>query len=208
MGNIVTVNSKLLIKAFITVILSGLSIFGFSQKPDDSKLVANQQNEVLYAKTAKSDDALFLVDVAEINQIEIKLGTLAQKLGTIEDVKNLGKMMDNLHTSCMEELIELAKKEAIVLPTSLTDNGIEVFKNLSSISGTSFDKEYCDLMVNGYKAAIAEFDNEIKETKDSDIKLFATTTVLVMRTNLLHALACQKECENKGNKGIKRKKGK
>ena len=52
-------------------------------------------------------------------------------------------------------------------------------------------------MVNGYKAAIAEFDNEIKTTGDSDIKQFASTTVLVMRTHLLRAIDCQKDCENK-----------
>jgi putative membrane protein len=188
---------SLLKKSVLSALLTLITIHGFSQKPDDTKLVAINQNEALYAKTAKSNDALFLVDVDEINQIEIKLGVLAQKLGTIEDVKNLGKMMEGLHKSCSEELTELAKKEAISLPTSLTDNGIDVFKKLSTISGTFFDKEYCDLMVNGYKAAIAEFDNEIKETSDSDIKLFATSTVVVMRTNLLHAIACQKEFDDK-----------
>ena len=195
MGIIRPLNSTLLRKAVISVILSVIALHCFSQKPDDSKLVANNENDALYAKTAKSSDALFLVDVAEINQIEIKLGALAQKKGTIEAVKNLGLMMETLHRSCMEELTELAKKEAISLPTSLTDNGIEVLKQLSNMSVSFFDKEYCDLMVNGYKAAIAEFDNEIKETHDSDIKQFATTTVIVMHTHLLHALACQKECE-------------
>ena len=195
MKNIRTFHKTLLIKSFITVILVSISNYCLSQKPDDSKEVANKQNDILYANIPKANEARFLVDVSEINQIEIKLGVLAQKKGISKDVKNLGKMMESLHVSCNEELIELASKEAINLPKSLTDNSIEVINKLSNLSDSFFDKEYCDLMVNGYKAAIAEFDNEIKDSNDTEIKQFTTTTVLVMKSHLLYAIACQNKCK-------------
>ena len=127
-------------KIGVSVLLFILSFTGFGQKLDDSKVVANKQNDVLYANTAKNNDAVFLVDVAEINQIEIKLGGLAQKISTNGNVKKLGKMIETLHRTCMDELIELSKKESISLPKSLTDNGIAVYEKFSNLSGSFFVK--------------------------------------------------------------------
>ena len=48
------------------------------------------------------------------------------------------------------------------------------------------------MMVSGHKEAISEYEKEIKETKNSDIKAFASSTLPQLRTHLEHAIACQK----------------
>jgi len=171
--------TMLLQTALIITILFGISLFINGQKSNDSKSVANEQNAAKYANTVKEKDAKFLVNVAEINLEEIKLGQLAQQKSMMSDVKKLGKMMETAHSKCMNDLTILAKKKSIALPTSLTDNGNDAYKKLSNLSGSSFDNEYCDMMIKGHKGAITEFEKEIKESSDADIKQFATSTILV-----------------------------
>ena len=100
-------------------------------------------------------------------------------------------MIETDHSKNMEKLTTLAKKESIELPSALTDQGNDDYEKLSKLSGTSFDKEYCDMMVSGHKGAISEYENEIKETKNSDIKAFATATLPQLRTHLEHATMCK-----------------
>lgn len=181
--------------SLFTAALFGISSISYGQKPNDTKSNAKEQNETKYGNTNKEKDAKFLVDVAEINLEEIQLGQLAQQKSTMVDVKELGKMMETSHQKCMNELKMLAKKKSITIPTSLTDNGKDAYKKLSDLSGTSFDKEYCDMMVKGHKGAIAEFEKVSKESGDADIKQFAASTLPELRKHLEHATTCQAKCE-------------
>ena len=187
--------TALLQTALMIVISLGMSSFSSSQKANDAKPVANVQNETKDANISKEKDAKFLATAAEINLEEIKLGQLAQQKSTMKDVKDLGQMIETDHSKNMEKLTTLAKKESIDLPSSLTDKGNDAYEKLSKLSGTSFDKEYCDMMVSGHKGAISEYEKEIKETKNSDIKAFATATLLDLRKHLEHATTCKNKYE-------------
>ena len=185
----------LLQTALMTAILFGISSFSSGQKANDAKSVAKVHNEAEDASTSKVKDAKFLADVAEINLEEIKLGQLAQQKSTMKDVKELGKLIESDHNKNIKKLTMLAKKESVDLPGTLNDKGNDAYEKLSKLSGTSFDKEYCDMMVSGHKGAIAEFEKEIKETKNSDIKAFATATLPALHTHLAHATTCKKKYE-------------
>jgi putative membrane protein len=177
-----------LLQTVLMIIISlGMSSFSSGQNAYAAKSVVKVKNE--------AKDAKFLATAAEINLEEIKLGQLAQQKSTMKDVKELGKMIETDHSKNMKILTKLAKKESIALPSSLTAKGNEAYKKLSKLSETSFDKEYCDMMVSGHKGAISEYEKEIKETKNSDIKAFATATLHELRAHLEHATTCQKKHE-------------
>jgi putative membrane protein len=185
-----------MLEAFLFIAtIFGVSSICYGQKPNDTKSDAKEKNETKYGSTNKEKDAKFLVDVAEINLEEIQLGQLAQQKSTMADVKELGKMMETSHQKCMKDLETLAKKKSITIPTSLTDNGKDAYKKLNELSGTSFDKEYCDMMVKGHKDAIAEFEKVSKDSGDADIKQFALATLPELKKHLEHATACQTKCE-------------
>lgn len=166
----------LLQTALMIAISLDISSFSNVQKANEAKSVANIQND--------ANDAKFLATAAEINLEEIKLGQLAQQKSTQKDIKELGKLIETDHSKNMEKLTTLAKKESIELPSALTDQGNDDYEKLSKLS-------YCDMMVSGHKGAISEYENEIKETKNSDIKAFATATLPQLRTHLEHATMCK-----------------
>lgn len=197
MKNLKGIKTTLLQTALIATISFGALSFSYGQKTKDKKSDDKEKNEAKYSKADKEMDSKFLANVAGINFEEMKLGQLAQQKSKMADVKKLGKMMESSHTKCMNDLKILAKKKNIKIPTALTDNGKEAYKKLNKLSGTEFDKEYCDMMVTGHKGAIEEFENEIKDSKDADIAKFAKSTLKELNSHLEHAEACQKKCEKK-----------
>jgi len=166
-----------------------------SNKPEDTKEVAEEKNEQKFDNNNNEKDAQFLVNAAEINQEEISLGQLAQQKGGFSHVKELGKMMEEEHTKSLADLTALAQTKNISLPTSQTENGIDAYKKLNNKSGNAFGKEYSSMMVKGHKKAIELFEKASTDCTDPDIKAWATETLPTLRTHLDHALMCQKECD-------------
>jgi len=165
-----------------------------SSKPEETKEVAEEQNEEKF-ENDKEDDAKFLVNAAEINLDEIKLGQLAQDRGTQSHVKELGKMMEAEHTKAQTDLQALAAKKQITIPTTLTDDGMSANKKLMDTKASEFDKEYADMMVKGHKDAIAKFEKASTNAEDMDIRNWAESMLPTLRMHLDNAIACQKQCE-------------
>ncbi|HTB30611.1 MAG TPA: DUF4142 domain-containing protein [Bacteroidia bacterium] len=146
------------------------------------------------ANTVK--DAKFLDKVAIINMEEINLGELAQQNSSTKEVIDLGKMMVEDHKKAQDELVQLALKKSIVLPSSMDAAAEADYKKLGSVSGAEFDKEYSDMMVNGHKDAITLFQLESNDANDADIRKWAGTMLPILEKHLDHATACQAKSKN------------
>jgi putative membrane protein len=193
MKKLTIVKKTILQTAFVAFILL-LASCGFDQKPKDSKDIAEEKNKERFDYKNREKDAQFLVDVAAINLKQIQLGQLAQQKGTTSHVKELGKMMEDAHTKSQRDLTALAARKSITIPTSATNDAMEVYKNLNEKSGKDFDKAYADMMVSRHKDAIAVYEKATTDGFDADIKNWAIATLPVLRTNLNHSLECQKLC--------------
>lgn len=177
----------------IAVIISSSSCMNNNSK--DTKAIAKELNRAKFDEITSENDAAFLVKATEINMEGISLGQLAQQKGSINHVKELGKMMDDEHTQSLADLAELAKTKNISLPTSQTENEKEAYKKLSEKSAKNFDKAYADMMVNKHKTAIKLFEKASTDCTDPDIKAWAAATLPILKIHLDHSLICQKECE-------------
>jgi putative membrane protein len=124
---------------------------------DDSKDMAEKRNDAKF-DNPEQKDAQFLVDAANISLEEIQMGELAQTNATMDDTKQLGKMMVTDHQKAYEELAALAKGKNISIPIAASDNAQNDYKKLADDKGIDFDKNYCDKMVNGHKDAIDKFE--------------------------------------------------
>lgn len=147
------------------------------------------------ASNNPSMDAAFMMQAAEINLEEIKLGNLAQQKGTMSHVKALGKMMVTDHSKALAGLTALAKTKMVDIPATETEKIIGAYKTLSEKKGKEFDKAFSDMMVNGHKEAIALFEKTNLETKDADVKALTTALIPTLKTHLEHAEKCKKECD-------------
>ena len=163
---------------------------------EDSKEAAEDKNdETRTMGGMKSEaDGNFMVAAAEIDQKEIRLGKLAQEKGSSADVKELGKMMEMAHTKSMTELSAFAKKKSITLPTTDTETVNEAYTKLSGVkSGKEFDKEYCDMEVEGHRRTIEKFEAASTTSKDPEIQKMAINKLPDLQKHLEMALMCQKK---------------
>lgn len=183
--------------AFFSALTFTISSCNNKAKTEDAKEVAEDKNEAKMDVMKNEADANFLVDVAEINQEEISLGKLAQEKGSMTDVKELGKMLEQAHSKAMTDLSALAMQKSISLPEAKTEDVNEAYKKLNEKRlGKEFDKEYCDGMVDGHKKAIEKFEKAANDSVDPDIKLMATNMLPELRKHLEMAQMCQKKCES------------
>ncbi len=194
MKNLIKTTRQIIYLTFCSIILS-ITSCGNDSKPEDTKEVAEEHNDAKFDKKSQEKDAQFLVNAAEINLQEIKLGELAQEQGKASHIKELGKMMEEAHTKSLAELIALAKAKTITIPTSPSNDAMDAYKKLDTKSGNDFDKMYTDMMVNGHKDAINAFEKASENCEDTDIKNWASTMLPNLRKHLDHSLKCQKECE-------------
>jgi putative membrane protein len=188
------INTVLIYTAILLVVMFGFSACS-NNKTEDTNETGKEQITTVKEDSSRTDDGVqFLMDVTEINLKEIKLGQLAQQFGLTPCVKELGSMMVKEHTKCLNELKALATKKSITLPTEISDKGKDAYEKLSNTSGSGFDKEYCDMMVEGHKKVISKFEKASTDCSDTDIKEWIAQTLPSLRKHLDHALSCQKAC--------------
>jgi putative membrane protein len=156
-------------------------------------VLAAARNRAKCDTTDSEKNAGFLISAAEINLDEIMLGEQAQQKSKMPDIIALGKMLVKDHRHLQDELTSLAKKQSITLPTSADKDAEAAYKKFNNASGADFDVEYCDMMVNGHRNAITEFENESLHSNDSEIRQYATNALPILRKHLDHSITCQKK---------------
>lgn len=181
--------------AFVTTIFLVASC-GNSQRPADTKVVAEEQNEERFDNNKNENDAKFLVNAAENDLKQIQLGQLAQQKGSTAQVKELGKIMEDAHTKSLNNLTALARSKTITIPTSATNDARDAFEDLSEKTGKDFDEAYYDLMVSEHKDAIDTFEKASADSQDSDIRNWATVSLTGLRTHLDHSMDYQERYKN------------
>jgi putative membrane protein len=163
----------------------------------DTKEVAEDKNDAKFDSAKKEKDAQFLVNAAEINLEEIKLGQLAQQRAMTNDIKSLGKMMVEGHTKALSDLKSLAQSKTISIPDSATNDATDAYDKLQKMKGTDFDKKYCDMMVDGHKNAIDKFEKAASDASDPQIKQWASSMLPNLRKHLDQSMTCQNKLGKK-----------
>jgi putative membrane protein len=155
-----------------------------SKENDDSKEVAEDQNEEKFDDTKLEDDSDFAVNVADNGMLEVQLGQLAQVNGSSRDVKNFGQEMITAHSKAGEELKALALQKSISLPETLGEKSQKKYDDLSKKTGKDFDDAYAEAMVSGHKDAVDAFKKEIDKGEDAELKAWASSTLPTVEHHL------------------------
>ncbi|MFD2034794.1 DUF4142 domain-containing protein [Belliella marina] len=171
-------------------------------KTADSREIAKEENMAKLTTDDKTimvvkneNDTRFLMDVAEMQLEEIKLGKLAQQNGDSEHVKELGKMMESDHTKSHAELIALAQSKSVSIPATVTEDSQDTYDKLADKKGNEFGKTYSKMMVSHHEDAIELFEKASTDSEDPEIRAWATKKLPTLRAHLTHAEACKEKCE-------------
>ncbi|QXV66217.1 DUF4142 domain-containing protein [Mucilaginibacter sp. 21P] len=188
---------KLSLAAMIAV--AALLFQACNNAPKDSKEAADSVNAVKDTTTNGSTgiavdekDAKFATDAANAGMTEVAAGKVAAEKATNAQVKEFAAMMVTDHTKVNEELMEIAKKKNITLPTAPDADHQKMLTDLSAKTGKDFDKAYVDAMVDGHKKVESMLEDASKNCKDADLMAFATKTLPAVKMHLAKIEAIQK----------------
>lgn len=170
---------------------------------EDSKEVAEDQNEAKFDDSSLEKDSEFAVKAADAGMLEVELGKLAQKQGVSNDVKMLGKAMADDHTKANSELTALAATKNITLPTALSEECQKKYNDLAAKTGKDFDDAYTDHMVKAHQDNIDTFKKEAEKGEDPDLVQWASGKVPTLEHHLDMAKTAEKAVDdNKKSSGM------
>ena len=155
---------------------------------------AEEHNDAKF-NSDNEKDAQFVVDATRDNLISISLCDLALSRSTHPEVKELAKNLSDHHTKAQNELAALAAKKNITIP-STPDTEASEYKTLNDKSGNDFEKTYYNKIVDMHKAAISRFEKAAQDSKDADIRNWASAQLPTLRTHLDRAMNDQKLADN------------
>ena len=144
------------------------------------------------ATTLSTADSDFIMAAAQGGMTEVKLGELAARNGTRDDVKEFGKMMVKDHTVINDDLRALAAQKGVSLTDTLDAKHQEKLDKMAALTGAGFDDAYIAAMIKGHKSVAKEFKAEAAATQDSDIKSFLDKSLPVVEAHLKHIAAMKK----------------
>ena len=164
--------------------LFALASCGSGSNQDDSKEIAEEQNEEKFDDGGMEDVSDFAVKAADGGMLEVQLGQLALTKATSPQVKEFAQSMITDHSKANEELKSLAQSKNITLPTTLSEDNQKEYNKLAEKTGKEFDKAYCEFMVKDHKDDLDMFKKAADNAEDADLKSWASTKVPVLEHHL------------------------
>jgi putative membrane protein len=177
-----------------------LATFGArAQTPDESKQKMPSETTDRASMPAPDRTSMkkvtpqeFAQQAAVIGKAEIELGQLAMERTQDADVRRYAEKMVKDHKAADAKLKQIAQKENLMLPQSLDPEHEQVKKQLSSLKGEAFDREYAKNMAKGHDKAVALFESASQSAQmPEDLKQFAASTLptLEQHKDMAHTLS-------------------
>lgn len=141
----------------------------------------NENSHEMSSSTASAEDIEFVTKAASSSMLEVELGKLAQHKGTSEAVKEFGKLMVQEHTKANRDLKRAAGQNNIEVPTTLTDEHLQIYSELNALSGAEFDEKYIETMVESHEEAISMFEDASEDLSSNEIKSFAENKLPILK---------------------------
>lgn len=150
-------------------------------------VLAHQDTQKPMTARPAVSDAQFARKAAQGGMAEVKMGQLAQDIGTADSVKKFGQRMVEDHSKAGDALKQAAAKESVTLPNDMNAQDKATYDSLSKLSGAAFDRAYARDMVKDHEEDIAEFNREANGGQDAAIKDFASQTLPTLQDHLKQA---------------------
>lgn len=183
-------------RRLITLLSAATLLVAASCNSNDSVKEAQKVNEVKAdSATANTDmgnvekksmeyDSEFMAKAASGGMLEVEMGKQVAARAVTPDAKKFAEQMVSDHTKSNAELMALAAKKNITLPTTLSDKHKDVLKDVTEEKGVKMDQEYMKEMLKDHQEDVKEFTDASIKASDPDIKAFAAKNVPVLQMHL------------------------
>lgn len=137
--------------------------------------------------TLNAADVKFVKHEAAAGMAVVKLAGLGVQKAVRADVKAFAEMIVTGHTTANEELTKLASTKGVELSAVIDPKHAETFQKLEKTESADFDKAFLAEMTSGHKKCVSNFEEAAKDSKDSDLKMWAEKMLPALKTHLEQA---------------------
>jgi len=185
-------------KTFLFISFSSLVIIACNNAGKDSVEQADsasreaRKDTMTTAPVPDANTSAFLVDATNGGMAEVQLSRIAVERSTNAAVKNFANLMINDHTSANDQMMALAAKKNVALPSDVSDENRKKSDELMKKSAKDFDKEYVDMMVKDHEAAVNLFERASNNVSDAEVVSFINNILPKLRSHLESVKALKK----------------
>jgi len=153
------------------------------------------------AQSKEGQDEKFFQEAVVNSMVGVSLGKIAQTNGVSKQVKTLAKIMIEDHSRANQELMDLARKANWKPPIAMDAAAQAKVDRLSHIKGDEFDYVYLKEMEVDHKRDIQEFQKEVKEGGNANLKSWAAKKVSMLESHFeqIEDAANNRKSGEKGN---------
>lgn len=130
-------------------------------------------------------DKRFVTKAADHGQSEVALAKLASQQASNPEVRRYAQKLVNDHTKVNSELMNIASTKNVKLDKEDTQD--RTYRRLSERSGSDFDQEFVEQMIDMHEADIKLFEKTAEDAKDQELRSFASRHVGHLREHLQQA---------------------
>ena len=130
-------------------------------------------------------DRRFVTKAADGGQTEVQIAQLAAQRATNTEVRAFAQKLVDEHSKVNSELLGLASQKNVKVDTD--DDKDRAYKRLNKKSGAEFDEEFVEHMIDEHEKTIKMFEKASTDTKDSELRAFASKHVSALRSHLQQA---------------------
>jgi putative membrane protein len=140
-----------------------------------------------------SADSAFIRRAVADNQLEVRLGELAQHQATNPMVQKFGERMVIDHGKLQKQWTDLASKHGMPLKATLGSKNEQKVDRLRQAKGAAFDREYMIAMIKGHEKNAEKLKAEVDSARSEPVRKMAAYALPIVQEHLLAARAAAKE---------------
>lgn len=166
----------------------------------NDQMANNESSNATSEKKLSWGDRRFVEKAAEGGQSEVALGQLAQDKASNPDVKAFGQTLVQDHQNANSQLMQIAQQKDVKLKEDKSKEDHE-YKRLAKASGDQFDREFIKHEVKDHEKDIKMFEKAAKDSKDEDVRNFASQVLPKLREHLAMAQRLERSIVPTGRTG-------
>ena len=136
------------------------------------------------------DSAFFIKEAGTGGFMEVRLANIALKNAADPKVKAFARQMVTDHGNINRELVAIARKGGLILPTAVIPEKQADLDMLKRLSGAAFDKQFMDMMVNDHRKTLELYKSGQQTDKEVVVE-FAQKTIPVIERHFAMAQEIQ-----------------
>jgi len=161
-------------------------------KEEDSKEIAEEENEKRFKDKASELDARFVVEVVSSNMAELKMAQVGEQLAKKTEVKEIASMLKAQHIDIIDRFKTYAELRQISLPTDITTDAKRTEENVIDDGDQStFDREWCKDIAQMYEESNKKFNDLLPQLSDPELKDLASQVSPIIQLHYEKLLSCR-----------------